>query len=50
MLDNVDDLPGNTLGDCFRLMRRPFELAVELAGGGENGQFANASSQSRLAP
>src|SRR5262249_53578680 len=48
MLDDVDDLPGNTLGDCFRHVRRPFKLAVELTGGGQNGQFANTSSQSRL--
>jgi hypothetical protein len=30
-------------------VRGPLKLAVELAGGGENGQFANAPSQSRLA-
>ena len=48
MLDDVDDLRGNTLGDCFRLVRCPFELAIELTGSGENGQLANAPSQSRL--
>src|SRR5215831_17070234 len=46
MLDGVDDLAGNTLGDCFRLVRRPFELAIELTGSGENGQLAN--TQCRL--
>src|SRR5947207_7410733 len=29
-------------------MRRPFELAVELAGGGQNGQFANPSAEAGL--
>jgi hypothetical protein len=30
-------------------VRGPFKLAVELAGGGEDGRFANAPSQSCLA-
>jgi hypothetical protein len=48
MLDDVDDLRGDSFGDCFQLVRCPFELAVELTGGGENGQLADASSQSRF--
>ena len=50
MLDDFDDLTGNTLAERLRLVRCPFKLAVELAGDGEDGQFANASSQSRLVP
>jgi hypothetical protein len=48
MLDDFDDLSGDTLADRLRLVRRPFKLAVELTGGGENGQFANAPSQPGL--
>ena len=48
MLDDFDDLQGNTLAERLRFVRCPFKLAVELAGGGEDGQFANASSQPRL--
>ena len=31
MLVDVDDLLGDILGDCFRLVRRPLKLAVELS-------------------
>jgi hypothetical protein len=48
MLDDFDDLPGNTLVDRLRLVSSPFKLAIELTGSGEDGQFANTSSQSRL--
>ena len=48
MLDDFDDLRGNALAECLGFVRRPFKLAVELTGGGEDGQFANASSQPRL--
>ena len=44
MLDDFDDLSGDTLADRLRLVRRPFKLAVELTGGGQNGQFATAPS------
>jgi len=37
-------------GERLRLVRRPFKLAVELTGGSEDGQFANASSQPRFVP
>ena len=42
MLDDFDDLPGNTLADRLRLVSRPLKLAVELPGSGEDGQFANS--------
>jgi hypothetical protein len=48
VLDDFDDLRGNALAECLRFVRCPFKLAVELPGGGEDGQFANAFSQSRL--
>ena len=48
MLDDFDDLLGNTLAKRLRLVRRPFKLAVELTSSGEDSQLANASSQSRL--
>src|SRR6266478_8956866 len=48
VLDDFDDLEGNTLAERLRFVRGPFKLAVELACGGEDGQFANASSKSRL--
>ena len=48
MLDDLDDLWGNALAERLGLVRCPFKLAVELPGGGEDGQFANASSRSRL--
>lgn len=50
MLDDVDDLLGNTLGDRLRLVSRPFELAVELTRRSQDGQFANPTSQSSLVP
>src|SRR6266404_3818813 len=48
VLDDFDDLQGNTLAERLRFVRCPFKLAVELAGGGGDGQFANASSKSHL--
>ena len=48
MPDNFDDLPGNTLAERLGLVRCPLKLAIQLTGGGEDGQFANASSQSRF--
>ena len=48
MLDDVDDLRGNALAKRLRLVRRPFKLAVELTGSGQDGQLANPSSQSGL--
>jgi len=50
MLDDVDDLSGDTFAERLRLVRRPFKLAVELTGGSEDGQFANPSSQPSLVP
>src|SRR5215472_3954781 len=47
-LIDFDDVPGNALAERLRFVRCPFKLAVELAGGGEDGQFANASLQPRL--
>ena len=47
MFDDFDDLCGNTLTEGFGLMRRTFELTVELTGGHEDGQFANSSAQAR---
>ena len=48
MLYDFNDLSGDTLANRLRLVRRPFKLAVELTGSGEDGQFANASSNSRF--
>ena len=48
MLDDFDDLLGNTFANRLLFVRCPFKLAVELTGGSEDGQFANASSQSRF--
>lgn len=50
MLNDVDDLLGNTLGDRLRLVSRPFELAVEFTRRSEDGQLANPSSQPSLVP
>jgi hypothetical protein len=50
MLDDVDDLLGNTLGDRLRLVSCPFELAVEFTRRSEDGQLANSSSQPSLVP
>ena len=48
MFDGVEDLRANALVARLGLVCCLFELAVEFTGGGENGQFPNASSQSRL--
>ena len=44
MLDDCDDVLGDAFAERLGLMRRPFELAVELTRGGENGQFPNTPS------
>jgi len=48
VLDDLDDLRGDTLAERLGFVRCPFELAVELTGGGEDGQFTNPTSQPRL--
>jgi hypothetical protein len=45
VLDDFDDVAGDAFAERLGFMRCPFELTVELTGGGEDGQFANASSQ-----
>jgi hypothetical protein len=47
-LDDFDDVAGDAFAESFGLMRCPLETTVELPGGGENGQLANASSQPRF--
>ena len=39
---------GDALAEGLGLVRGPFELAVALAGGRENGEFANARTERRL--
>ena len=48
MFDDFDDFRGNALAERLGLVRCPFKLAIELTGGGEDGQFANAPAQLRL--
>ena len=48
MLDDLDDLLGNTLADRLWFVLCPFKLAVELTAGGVDGQVANASSEPRF--
>ena len=48
VLDDLDDLTGDAFAERLGFTRCPFELAVELMCGREDGQFANASSQSRF--
>jgi hypothetical protein len=38
VLDDFDDLPGDTLTERLRRVRHPFKLAVKLTGGSEDGQ------------
>jgi hypothetical protein len=45
MLDDFDDLAGNAFAERLGPMRCPFELTVELTGGGKDSQFANAPAQ-----
>src|SRR5207302_10214472 len=46
--EDFDGLQVSTIAESLRFVRSPFTLAVALAGGGEDGQFAIASSNSRL--
>ena len=39
--DDLYELLGDTLADRLWLVSRPFKLAVEFTGDGENGQFAD---------
>jgi hypothetical protein len=50
VLDDFNDLLGNALAERLRLVCRPFKLAIEFTGSGEDGQFANAPSEPRLVP
>ena len=45
VLDYFDDVAGDAFSERLGFMRCPFELTIELAGGNQNGQFANASSE-----
>ena len=44
VLDDFDDLTRNALAERRGLVRCALKLTIELTGGSENGQFANASS------
>jgi hypothetical protein len=48
MLDYFDDVAGDAFAERLGFMRCPFELTIELTGGDQNGQFANASSEPRF--
>ena len=48
--DHVNNLGRQALAQRLRLMGGPFNLAVELAGGGQNSEFAKATAEVGFAP